>query len=153
MHIKYIWKAYRNKATYKWGRGTLRCFETGSHFLAELTKTTGHKYCSLHTSVPNLGNWHGSGSSDPSRKNGSGYIQIFMEFLHKSYLFGGIEMQENSKIYLTLWKMSSQKCRDISRNFVIFRDTKFREIRNQYLAKFHEILPQKNFVDHPSRNL
>jgi hypothetical protein len=25
-----------------------------------------------------------------------------MDFLHKSHLFGGIEMQENSKMYLTV---------------------------------------------------
>jgi hypothetical protein len=48
---------YRNKATYKRGMGTLRCFETGSHFLVELTKITGHNYCSLLTSVPDLGNF------------------------------------------------------------------------------------------------
>jgi hypothetical protein len=42
--------------------------------------------------------------------------------------------------------ISSQKFRDISRNFVIFRDTKFREIKklfreilNKYFAKFREI--------------
>jgi hypothetical protein len=33
----------------------LRCFETESHFLVELTKTTGHKYCSLLTIVPDPG--------------------------------------------------------------------------------------------------
>jgi hypothetical protein len=37
----------------------------------------------------------------------------------------------------------------ISRNFVIFRDTKFREIKN-YLAKYEiKISRQRNFVDHP----
>jgi hypothetical protein len=48
--------------------------------------------------------------------------------------------------------ISSQRFRDISRNCVIFCDTKFREIkklfreiRNKYLAKFRK----KNFVDHP----
>jgi hypothetical protein len=39
-------------------------------------------------------------------KTGSGYAQILIGFLHKSYLFGGIEMQENSKMYLTLSKSS-----------------------------------------------
>jgi hypothetical protein len=39
------------------------------------------------------------------KKNGYGYIKIFMDFWHKSYLFGGIEMQENSKMYHTLWKI------------------------------------------------
>jgi hypothetical protein len=41
--------------------------------------------------------------------------------------------------------ISSQKFRDISRNFVVFRDTKFREIkelfrekRNKYFAKFRD---------------
>jgi hypothetical protein len=36
----------------------------------------------------------------------------------------------------------------ISRNFVTFGDTKFREIKN-YFAKF-EINISKNFVDHPT---
>jgi hypothetical protein len=50
--------------------------------------------------------------------------------------------------------ISSQKFRDISRNFVIFRDMKFREIkknisRNTKLL-FREISRQRNFVDHPS---
>jgi hypothetical protein len=81
MHLKYLRQAYRNKATYKGGRGTLRCFETGSHFLVELIKTTGQKYCSFFTSVPDSGNFlHESGSSDSFPKNESGYIQIFVDF-------------------------------------------------------------------------
>jgi hypothetical protein len=35
----------------------MRCFETGFHVIVELTKTTGHNYCSLLTSVPDLGNF------------------------------------------------------------------------------------------------
>jgi hypothetical protein len=63
-----------------------------------------------------------------------------MDFWHKSYLFGGIEMQENSKMYMYLSYhvkilISSEKFRDISRNFVIFRDTKFREIK-KYIAQY-----------------
>jgi hypothetical protein len=57
MHIKYIWRAYRNKATYKEGKGDMS-FEML---------------------------WN-------------------LDFWHKSYLFGGIEMQENSKMYPTLLK-------------------------------------------------
>jgi hypothetical protein len=67
--------------------GTLRCFETGCHFLVELTETPVHYYCSLLTNVPVMRNF--------GKKNGSGYLQILMDFRHKSYLFGGIEMEEN----------------------------------------------------------
>jgi hypothetical protein len=79
----------------------LRCFETGSHFLFELTKTTGH--CSLLTSASDPENFDmDSDHRIRSRENGSGYIKIFMDFLHKTYLFGKIEeMQENSKMFLT----------------------------------------------------
>jgi hypothetical protein len=77
--IHNIWQAYRNKTTYKGGRGTwdLRCFDTGSHFLVELSKITGHNYCSLLTSVPDPGNF-GTDLEHQirSQKNGYAYIQI-----------------------------------------------------------------------------
>jgi hypothetical protein len=59
----------------------MRCFEAGSHFLVELTKTTDPLYCSLLTSILDPNKF----GTDPdhwirSRKNGSGYVQIFMDF-------------------------------------------------------------------------
>jgi hypothetical protein len=42
-------------------------------------------------------------------KGGGGHWDALKEdhvdFWHKSYLLGGIAMQENSKMYLTLWKI------------------------------------------------
>jgi hypothetical protein len=78
----------------------LRCFETGSHFLVELTKTTGHNYCFLLTSVLDRENF----GMDPdhqicSRKNGCGYVQIlYLWPFDISYFFDRIAMQDNSKM-------------------------------------------------------
>jgi hypothetical protein len=33
-------------------------------------------------------------------------MQIFMDFRHKSYLFGGIEMEENSNMFLACQKFN-----------------------------------------------
>jgi hypothetical protein len=128
------------------GMGTLRCFETGWHFLVELTKTMCHYYCSLLTSVPDPRNF----GTDPdhrirNRKNRSGYIQIFMDI---KVIF--LVVLKWKKIQICSYPVnnliSSQKFRDISRNFVTFRETKFREIkkklfreiRNKYFAKFRD---------------
>jgi hypothetical protein len=145
MHIKYIWQAYRNKTTYKGGRGTwdLWCFETGSHFLVELSKTIGHNYCSLPTSVLDPGNF-GTDSDHRihSPKKGYGYIQIFMDFWHKSFLFGVLKCKKIQKCILPCENFNFVT--KMSQNFE-FRDTKFceikklfREIRNKYFAKFHD---------------
>jgi hypothetical protein len=46
------------------------------------------------------------------------YIQIFTHFLHENYLFGDIEMQRNSKMYLALSHINFGT--KISRNFANF---------------------------------
>jgi hypothetical protein len=130
MHIKYIWQAYRIKATYKGGRRTLRCLETGSHLQVELTKTTGHNYCSLLTSVPDPGNF----GTDPdhriySRKTDPdtykylwtfGVIKVILVLKCKKILKCILPCQKFNFVKKIAW----QKCRDVS---VTFCNTKFRE--------------------------
>jgi hypothetical protein len=68
--------------------------------------------------------------------------QDHMDFWHKSYL---LEVLECKKIQKCIWPceklISSQKFRDISRNFAKFRNI------SRTLAKFRD---GKHFVDHPS---
>jgi hypothetical protein len=96
MYIKYIWQAYRNKATYKGGRRTwdLRCFETGSHFLVELFKTTGHNYCSLLTSIPDPGNF----GTDPNHRIRSRKKRNFEKFRKIKKLFREIRNKYFAKL-------------------------------------------------------
>jgi hypothetical protein len=132
MHIKYIWQAYRNKATYKGGRGTLRCFETVSHFLVKLIKITGHNYCFLLTRVPDPGNFGTDPDPFPKKRirihtNIYGLLTFWWYWNAKKF---------KNVSYPVKNLISSHKFLDISRNFVIFRDTKFREKNKNYFTKY-----------------
>jgi hypothetical protein len=58
-----------------------------------------HQIHTVWQACRNKATYKGGGGHEDALK------QDHMDFWHKRYLLGGIAMQENSKMYLTMWKI------------------------------------------------